>query len=205
VTEVNNVTTPALRPKVAEEAPGATVTLPGTLTAEVLELDSSMTAPPAEAGEVRVTVPVLDCPLVIELVPRAMPLREVPGGLTVRPKLELVPPYVAVTMAWAELETALGLAMKVVDVEFGGTVTVEGTLTSAGDEEMATLAPLPGAGIVNPTVHVEVEGGATTTGTQDNPFNDAAIVTEPLLAGIAKGVAAPSAAIPLLRFSVDDA
>jgi hypothetical protein len=44
--------------KVAEVAPAATVTLVGTVAAEVLLLASVTTAPPAGAAALKVTVPV---------------------------------------------------------------------------------------------------------------------------------------------------
>lgn len=43
-------------------APAATVTLTGTVAADVLSLESVTTAPPAGAAALRVTVPVDDVP-----------------------------------------------------------------------------------------------------------------------------------------------
>jgi hypothetical protein len=47
---------------VALVAPPATVTLDGTVAADVLSLDSDTTAPPAGAGPLSVTVPVEEVP-----------------------------------------------------------------------------------------------------------------------------------------------
>jgi hypothetical protein len=48
--------------KVAEVELAGTVTLAGTCATEVLLLDKVTTAPPAGAGPVRVTVPVVELP-----------------------------------------------------------------------------------------------------------------------------------------------
>jgi hypothetical protein len=53
--------------KVAVVAPAATVTLAGTCAAAVLLLVRVTTAPPDEAGPVRVTVPVDDVPPITEV------------------------------------------------------------------------------------------------------------------------------------------
>ena len=58
VTGVEAFTVPAVAVKVAEVAPDATVIDAGTLAAEVFELESVTTAPPAGADAVRLTVPV---------------------------------------------------------------------------------------------------------------------------------------------------
>jgi hypothetical protein len=66
VTGVAVLTVPADTVNVAEVAPWAIVTLPGTLAA-VFELESDTTAPPEGAAAVSVTVPVPVCPLTIVL------------------------------------------------------------------------------------------------------------------------------------------
>jgi hypothetical protein len=60
VTEVVAFTLPVVTVKVAEVAPWGTVKDAGTLAAEVFELESDTTAPPAGAAAVRLTVPVLE-------------------------------------------------------------------------------------------------------------------------------------------------
>lgn len=58
VAEVEVLTVPAVTVNVAVVEPAATVTLAGTVTADVLELESATETPPVPAAEVRVTVPV---------------------------------------------------------------------------------------------------------------------------------------------------
>src|SRR5271154_3291843 len=57
----------AVMVKFAELDPCGTITLMGTVTIDVLELETVTIAPPVPAGEVRVIVPVADWPGVIAL------------------------------------------------------------------------------------------------------------------------------------------
>ena len=65
VTEVAEPTDSAVTVKVVELEPAGTVTLDGTVAAEVFELVSVTVAPPVGAAAVSVTVPVAVCPLPI--------------------------------------------------------------------------------------------------------------------------------------------
>ncbi len=67
MTEVAVLTVPALTVNVADVAPGATVTLAGTLAAAAFELESDTTTLEGKAA-VKVTVPVPDCPLTPRIV-----------------------------------------------------------------------------------------------------------------------------------------
>ncbi len=60
VAAVDELTVPAVTVNVTEVEPAGTVTLEGTVTAVVLELESATDTPLLPAGEVRVTVPVAD-------------------------------------------------------------------------------------------------------------------------------------------------
>ncbi len=65
--EVELVTLPAFTVKLAEVEPCGIVMEEGTVAALALELASETAAPPVPAGLVRVTVPVPDKPLTIEV------------------------------------------------------------------------------------------------------------------------------------------
>jgi hypothetical protein len=57
---VTVVTPPAVTENVADTDPCGTVIDEGTLATAAFELDSETTAPPAPAGDVRLTVPFMD-------------------------------------------------------------------------------------------------------------------------------------------------
>ena len=80
---------------VALVAPAATVTLPGTVTFEVLELERLTDRPPPGAVELNVTVPVLVVPPATEAGDRLIAAR---GGVTVRVACSETVPAVAVTV-----------------------------------------------------------------------------------------------------------
>ncbi len=84
VAEVEVVTVPAVIVNTAEVAPAATVTLIGTVAADVFELESETVTPPAPAASVNVTVPVPVVPLAIVLGLTDTPLRAPGGGVTVK-------------------------------------------------------------------------------------------------------------------------
>jgi len=76
---------------VAVVAPAATVTLEGTVAADVLELESETATPPVPAASVRVTVPVPVCPLTIVLGLTDRLLNAAGGGVMVTPEVALTP------------------------------------------------------------------------------------------------------------------
>ena len=77
---------------VAEDEPCAIVTLAG-IEAAALELPSATVTPPDPAAAVSVTVPVADCPLVIELGDTETLLNAATGagGFTVKLAVSLTP------------------------------------------------------------------------------------------------------------------
>lgn len=139
---------------VAELAPAATVTLAGTVAAEVLLLESVTTAPVAGAGPFSVTVPV-------EKVPPSTldgfnETAKMPGGLTVR-DVPWVPLSVPEILTCVGALTADVVIANVALVAPAATVTLAGTV--ATDELLllsGTTAPPGGAG--EPSVTVPVEG-----------------------------------------------
>ncbi len=75
---------PAVTVNVAEVAPAATVTLVGTVAAEVLELESETATPPLPAASVNVTVPVPVWPLAIVLGLTDTLLSAAAGGVMIK-------------------------------------------------------------------------------------------------------------------------
>jgi len=80
---VDALTVPAVTVNVAVVAPEATVTLEGTVAAEVLELERATETPPVPAASVNVTVPVPVWPLTIVLGLTETLLSAAAGGLMV--------------------------------------------------------------------------------------------------------------------------
>ena len=97
------------------------------------------------------------------------------------------------------LLTLPALTEKVVDVDPWGTVTVDGTVASAGDALIATVAPPLGATAVSVTVHVEPAEGLTEVGVQKRLLRAAVweIVTVPPDAEVAIAAPFESAETPL--------
>lgn len=91
MTGVAAVTVPAVTVKAAEIDPCGIDTVAGTLADGVLELESDITAPPAPASAVRLTVPDPVWPLTITLGLTAILLRVGVAGLTVRANVWLTP------------------------------------------------------------------------------------------------------------------
>jgi hypothetical protein len=91
VREVEVVTDPAVTVNVAEVAPAATVTLGGTVAAEVFELESDTVTPPVPAASVSVTVPVPVWPLAIVLGLTDTLLSAAAGGVIVTTNVGSVP------------------------------------------------------------------------------------------------------------------
>jgi hypothetical protein len=67
VTELGLETVLVVTEKVADLEPAETVTLDGTVAADVLELERLTVMPPVPAAAVRVTVPVAEVPPVTEV------------------------------------------------------------------------------------------------------------------------------------------
>ena len=147
-------TTAVMIVKVALALPLATVTLAGTVAAEVLLLASDTTAPPLGAGPFSVTVP-------LEVFPPTMAegLRESDeseDGFTVRLEVLVTPAYTAETFTAVELETDTVVTGNVALVAPLANVTLDGTLTTDGLLlDSVTSAPPTGAGPLIVTVPVE--------------------------------------------------
>jgi len=158
---------------VADVAPAATVTEPGTVALE--ELDVSVTTdPPGPAAPVSVTVPV-------ELAP---PRTEVglsdklviAAGVIVRVALWLAPFSVPLIAAGVELDTADVEIVKVVVVLPAGTVTEAGTVADVLAELSATVVPPETAALLSVTVPVEVLPPRTDVGLTDKLVREIASI-----------------------------
>jgi len=157
VTAVAELTVPAVTVKVAEVWPWATVTEPGTLAAELLELESDTETPPLPAADVSVTVPVAVPALAMVLEFTERLLSAGGGGLTVTPKILLTLEYEAVKVTDVAELTVPAVTVKVAEVCPCGTVTEAGTLAAELLElESATETPPLPAADVSVTVPVAV-------------------------------------------------
>jgi hypothetical protein len=90
---------------------------------------------------------------------------------------------------------------KVVEVEPWRIVTVDGIVTSAGDELRSIVAPPLFGAVVSATVHVDPTAGLTATGLHEKPLRPGTIVTTPPLLEIGRVVAPVPAAISLINWS----
>ena len=91
VTAVDALTTLVLTGKVALVAPAGTVTLPATVAAAELLLDSVTCAPPPGAGPSSVTVPVELLPPATVVGLSASEETRTSGGFTVRVAVRVTP------------------------------------------------------------------------------------------------------------------
>jgi hypothetical protein len=139
-------------------APAGTVTLAGTVAADVLSLASEMVRPPAGAALLSVTVPVDETPPVTvagfsESADRLTVGGEAAGGVIVScaSREELLVPAVMLTVRLAPL-IGLVLMLKVALVLPAGTVTLSGTLASELSMlKILTTTPPAGAALLSVT------------------------------------------------------
>ena len=151
---VEAFTVPEVTAKVTEVAPCCTVTVAGTLAAEIFELATDTTAPPDGATAVRVTVPVPDCPLTMVVGKTETALRAAAIGSTVSLNVAVPPEYEAVSVRDVTVFTLAVVTANVAEVAPCGTVTVDGTLAAVLGLESDTTAPPDGAAAVSVTVPV---------------------------------------------------
>lgn len=148
--------------KVALVNPGDTVMLDGTVATEVLLLESATTAPPADAGPVRVTVPVEELPPVVLDGFNVSEVRT--GGSTVIVAVCVTPPNAAVITAVVADATGVVVTVNVALVVPSGIVTVAGTLTDGSPMDNEITAPPVGAGPFIVTVPVDELPPVTSAG-----------------------------------------
>jgi hypothetical protein len=149
----------------AAVSPAGTVTLAGTVAADVLPLVSATTTPPVGAAALRATVPVL---LVPSTTVSGFRLRPVSVGLddaagdTVRTAERDAPPEVAVIVTWLVAVTDVVVTGKVVLVEPPATVTLAGT-DAAALLLLVRATACPPAGAVVDSVTLPVAGSPPVT------------------------------------------
>ena len=157
--------------KFAVVEPLGTVTVEGTVAADVL-LASATVAPPDGAATFSVTVPVafVDPPVRDEGLIETEFTR---NGVTVSVAV-LVPLNVPVMVTLVELETAFDVIVKFAVVEPAGTVTVLGTVaTSVLLLASPTTNPPAGAAVFSVTVPFEF----ATVPVTDDGLNDTELIT----------------------------
>ncbi len=154
VTDVEAVTVFVVTVNVAVVAPAATVTLAGTVAADVLLLDKVTTVPAEGAGPVKVTVPVEEVPPVTLEGLSASEVRA--GRSTVKVAVLVVPLSTAEIVTEVLADTGVVVIVNVAVVAPAATVTLAGNV--AADvllPDSVTRAPPEGAAPFKVTVPVE--------------------------------------------------
>ena len=135
-------------------APAATVTVPGTVAADVLLEDAVSVKPPVGAGLDSVTVPVeFAIPPTTVVGFRASVVTV--GAVTPTVAVLLVVPVVPVIVAVTFEATATVVAVNVAVLEPAATVTDAGTVVDASLDARVTASPPVGAFALRVTVPVE--------------------------------------------------
>src|SRR2546422_431178 len=167
VAEVDAATALVVTVNVTLVAPTGTVTLAGTVAAELL-LDSVTCAPPAGAGPFSVTVPV---ELPVEALPPVTVVGFTPSeerrtgcGFTVRVAGRVTPLYTAEMVTGVDAATVLVVTVNVGLVAPAGTVTLPGTVAAVLLLDRVTDAPPAGARPFSVTGPVEVPPPVTVVG-----------------------------------------
>jgi hypothetical protein len=181
--------------KVAVVAPALTVTLAGTLADELLS-ERAISAPPAGAALVSVTVPVEEPPPVTVEGFSVTP-ESAAGSVIVRSDVFVTPPATALIVATVAVDTAVVVTVKVAVVAPALTVTLGGRLADGLLLERATAIPPAGAAPVRVTVPVEELPPTTVVGFNEIPCSAelgdtvrAAVLVTPLKAALIVAVTA---------------
>ena len=155
--------------------PAGTVTLAGTVAAELL-LDSNPIVPPAGAAPLSVTVPVEGFPPTTEVgfMDRETSDTVTGTGFTVRLAGLVTPPYTAEIVTAVEFDTETVVTVNVVLALPAGTVTLAGTVAAELLLDSDTIVPPAGAAPLSVTVPVEGFPPTTEVGFKDRETSDTA-------------------------------
>jgi hypothetical protein len=168
--------------KVAADAPEATVTLAGTVTAALL-LATFTLRPPDGAAELSERVHAVDPAPVNELVAHENALIEGKGAdaapLRLIDVVFATDPCVAVNATVWDDATADTFAAKLALVALEDTNTETGTVTALLLLARLTVKPLLGAGALNVTVHVSVPAPIIDGVAQPSPVSEASDEFDP--------------------------
>ena len=170
---VDEVTLTVFTVNVVEVLPEAIVTVAGTVAIEA-EADRVITKPVLGAGDVTVTVAVLDLPPTTDVGLRVTDFTV--GGLRVKVAVGEAAPNFAVMVAVFCTETAEVFTVKVVDVFPDGTVTEEDTVADVIELLSLTTIPPAPAGPVKVTVPVDVTPPTTTDGLSVTDVSDGGLI-----------------------------
>jgi hypothetical protein len=141
--------------KLALVAPAGTVTPEGKVATEALLVESATVAPAAGASAESVTVPVVAVPAVAAVGFRPIAARVVDGG-TVSTADAVKAAYVAEIVTDVEADAEFTEIVNVALAAPAGTITVAGTVATAGLLlERAITPPPSGAAVASITVPVE--------------------------------------------------
>jgi hypothetical protein len=176
------VVTPAVASNVADVLPAAMATADGAVTGPVTP--SAAETPPEGAGARRVTEQVIVSPVLTALGvhPR---LASPKAAATVRVALRVLPPAIAVTVAWTVPSTGPAVSVKLAVVASGATVTDMGVGRALLVLFSDTARPPVGAALVSVTVQVTVPPGLVAAGVQ---FRVASVAERPTAMFVAREV-----------------
>lgn len=160
----------------APKVPASTVTVAGTVAAEVSELASDTTAPPAGKAPVKLTDE-----LVIVAPPTTLAEIETPdrdAGVTASVAVFVIPAKVAEIVTFVEDATPVVVTVNAAVRDPAGTVTLAGTVAAGPEDVRVTTEPPAGALFRSRTVPVEGVPPTTLVGLSESSSSSALMTIE---------------------------